>query len=117
MGRRTLISRSSETEQYPPTPALSSLGDRCLRQWSNMTSSAINSPEQCAAARFLIASDLRPGHPAWPAALAQMEDIRQGCARILGFYPCIALQTIEQLVLEPGCETFVVPAALAFSFL
>ncbi len=82
-----------------------------------MTASAVNSPEQCAAARFLIATDLRPGHPAWPAALAQIEDIRQGCARILGFDPRIALQPIEELVIEPGCETFVIPAALDFSLL
>jgi hypothetical protein len=83
----------------------------CLRQWSNMTASAANSPE------FLIASDLTPGHPAWPAALTQIEDIRQECARILGFDPCVALQPIEEMVLEPGCETFVIPAALDFSLL
>jgi hypothetical protein len=82
-----------------------------LRQWSSMTASAANS------SKFLIASDLTPGHPAWPAASAQVEDIRQACARILGFDPCIALQPIENLVLEPGCETFVIPAALDFSLL
>src|SRR5260370_30813476 len=82
----------------------------CLRQWSSMTASAANS-------RFLIASDLAPGHPVWPAALTQVEDIRQACARILGFDPHIALQPIEELALEPGCETFVIPAALDFSLL
>src|SRR5258708_32004426 len=99
MGRRTAISRSSKSERRPTSPALASPGDRCLRQWSNMTASAVNSPEQCAAARFLIASDLRPDHPAWPAALGQIEDIRQACARILGFDPCMALQPIEELVI------------------
>src|SRR6266478_6773313 len=81
----------------------------CLRQWSSMT--------ELASTRFLIASDLTPRHPAWPAALAQIEDVRQACARILGFDPCLALQPIEELVLEPGCETFVIPAALDFSLL
>jgi hypothetical protein len=64
-----------------------------------MTASAGNTPE------FVIASDLTRGHPAWPAALSQVENIRQSSARILGFDPRIALQPIEELVLEPGCET------------
>ena len=72
---------------------------------------------ELASTRFLIASDLTASHPAWPAALAQIEDIRQACARLLGFDPRIALQRIEELALEPGCETFVIPAALDFSLL
>jgi hypothetical protein len=76
-----------------------------------MTASAGNSPDP----RFIIASDLKPHHPAWVNAVAQVEDIRLSCARVLGFDPSVNLQPLEDLALEPGCETFVIPAALDFS--
>lgn len=58
--------------------------------------------------RFIIASDL--GAPA-----AQVEDVREACARVLGFDPDVRLASIENLPIENGMETFVIPAALDFS--
>jgi sirohydrochlorin ferrochelatase len=76
-----------------------------------MTALAANSPE------FLIASDLEPEHPCWPAAVAQVEDVRAQCAPILGFDPVVKLVALSRTPF-PACasgETFVFPAPLDFS--
>jgi hypothetical protein len=58
--------------------------------------------------RFIIASDCA-------APPVQAEDVRQACARVLGFDPDVRLAPIEDLPIEGGTETFVIPAALDFS--
>ena len=58
--------------------------------------------------RFIIASDLG-------ASSSQVEDVRQACARVLGFDPDVRLAPIGDLPIEAGIETFVIPAALDFS--
>jgi hypothetical protein len=58
--------------------------------------------------RFIVVSELG-------AASSQVEDVRQACTRVLGFTPDVRLATIEDLPIEAGMETFVIPAALDFS--
>src|ERR1035438_5865276 len=58
--------------------------------------------------RFIIVSDLG-------ASSSQVEDVRQACARVLGFDPDLRFAPIEDLPIEGGTETFVIPAALEFS--
>ena len=58
--------------------------------------------------RFIIAGDLG----AWSS---QVEDVRQACARVLRFDPDLRFAPIENLPIEAGMETFVIPAALDFS--
>jgi hypothetical protein len=58
--------------------------------------------------RFIITSD--PGTPA-----AQVEDVRRECAGVLGFDADVRLASIEDLPIEGGMETFVIPAMLDFS--
>ncbi len=80
---------------------------------------------------FIIATDLRSSDADWPAALAQLADIRAACARVLGFDPHLSLasmpshagdaQPIESLesvlrdTARASTEIFVIPAALDFS--
>jgi len=59
-------------------------------------------------ARFIIASD-------FAAPAVQLEGVRQACARVLGFDPDVRLAAVEDLQIEAGAETFVIPAALDFS--
>jgi hypothetical protein len=61
--------------------------------------------------RFIIASDLPPTD----AAVAQVEDIRRDCARLLGFDPDVRLAAGDELPIEADDEVFVVPAALEFN--
>ena len=80
---------------------------------------------------FIIATDLRSCDPDWPAAVAQLADIRAACARILGFDPDLSLATmrvhagdaepeqslrrvIQNTASESG-EIFVLPSAFDFS--
>ena len=74
-----------------------------------MTASAGSWSDRSASPRFIIATDVPP-HDA-----AQVEDIRQACAPVLGFDPDLRLAPIDDLRIEPGRETFVIPAALDFS--
>lgn len=77
-----------------------------------MTASAANSPE------FLIVTDLDPAHRCWPAASAQVEDVRAACAPILGFDPVVRLVSLcgtAGLPVNAHGETFVIPAALDFN--
>jgi sirohydrochlorin ferrochelatase len=80
-----------------------------------MTASAENSLERRQAPVFLILTDLRPPDTAWPAAAAQLDDVRAACARVLGFNPEIRLTNINDFFGPPGSEIFVIPAALDFS--
>jgi hypothetical protein len=80
-----------------------------------MTASAGSWPERSASPRFIIATDVRPLDAAWSTSEAQIEDIRQACAQVLGFDPDVQLAWFEDLRVEPGRETFVIPAALDFS--
>src|ERR1700720_542653 len=80
-----------------------------------MTASAENSLERRHAPIFLILTDLRPPDLAWPAAAAQIEDVRASCEPVLGFDPEIRLTNINDFSAFPGSETFVIPAALDFS--
>ena len=80
---------------------------------------------------FIIATDLRSSDPAWPAALAQLADIRAACERILGFDPDLRLASMPVHVgdAEPADslasvlrdaasanqEIFVLPGTLDFS--
>ena len=80
---------------------------------------------------FIIATDLRSGDTAWPAALAQLADIRAACAPILGFDPDLrlaslrmhpgdtqspeSLESVLQDAARASQEIFVLPAALDFS--
>lgn len=75
-----------------------------------MIASAANSADRNAAPRFIIATDV-----VGPAFLAQIEDIRNASAAVLGFQPDLRLALIGNLAIEPGRETFVIPAALDFS--
>ena len=66
--------------------------------------------------RFIIVSDLAPQSAAWGVASTQItEDVHPACARVLGFTPDVRLAPIEDLPIEAGVETFVIPAALDFS--
>jgi hypothetical protein len=58
--------------------------------------------------RFIIAGDLG-------ASSSQFEDIREACARVLRFDPDLRFAPINDLPIEAGMETFVIPAALDFS--
>ncbi len=58
---------------------------------------------------FVIAAD-----QAWPGGSSQIDEIRDACARVLGFEPDVRLETIPFAV-APGRETFVIPASLDFS--
>jgi hypothetical protein len=58
--------------------------------------------------RFIIAGDLG-------ASSSQVEELRQACARILRFDPDVRFAPINDLPIEGGMETFVIPAALDFS--
>jgi len=80
-----------------------------------MTASAENSLDSRHAPAFLILTDLRPPDPAWPTAVAQLDDVRAACAPVLGFDPEICLTNIGDFSARPGSETFVIPAALDFS--
>src|ERR1700688_2973603 len=80
-----------------------------------MTASAESSLERRRAPAFLILTDLRPPDAAWPAAAAQIDDVRAACARVLGFDPEIRLASVGDFLAPPGGETFVIPAALDFS--
>jgi sirohydrochlorin ferrochelatase len=60
--------------------------------------------------RFAIVSDLG-------ASSAQVEDIRQACARVLGFDPDLRIAPLDNLPIEAGMETFVIPAALDFGLI
>jgi sirohydrochlorin ferrochelatase len=74
-----------------------------------MIASAANSPE------FLIASDLLPGDASWPAASAQVEEVRAACAKILGFEPAVRLVSMTGEITPSRSEVFVIPAVLDFS--
>ena len=76
-----------------------------------MTASAESS------AKFLIASDLRPGNPAWPAAQGQAAAIAGEASRILGFLPDVKLVSLDQNAFCGAPEIFVLPAPLEFSLL
>ena len=58
--------------------------------------------------RFVIVGDLG-------AAQTQVDDIRHDCARVLGFDPDVRIAPLDNLPIEAGIETFVIPAALDFS--
>ena len=58
--------------------------------------------------RFIIVCD-------FAAPLSQVVDVRQACARVLGFDPDLRIAPINDLPIEAGMETFVIPAALDFS--
>ena len=80
---------------------------------------------------FIIATDLRPDDPGWPAAISQAGDVRTACGRILGFDPEVSLAWMpvhagdaeppESLrrVIEHAArdvrEIFVIPGSLDFS--
>lgn len=53
--------------------------------------------------------------PPSDAAVAQVEDIRRDCARVLGFDPDVRLAASDALPIEAGGETFVIPAGLEFN--
>ena len=74
-----------------------------------MIASAANSPE------FLIASDLLPGDASWPAASAQVEEVRAACAKILGFEPAVRLVSMTGEITPSRSDVFVIPAVLDFS--
>jgi len=44
-----------------------------------------------------------------------MEEVRQACARVLGFDPDVQLAPMEALPIEAELETFIIPAAFDFS--
>jgi sirohydrochlorin ferrochelatase len=58
--------------------------------------------------RFVIVGDLG-------AAQAQVDEIRHDCARVLGFDPDVRIAPLDNLPIEAGIQTFVIPAALDFS--
>jgi hypothetical protein len=66
---------------------------------------------------FLIATDLKPSHAAWPEAGQQVESLVAPCAAILGFEPRLALRSLTDLGEPPAAadEVFVIPACLDFS--
>jgi sirohydrochlorin ferrochelatase len=80
---------------------------------------------------FLLATDLRPQDRAWREATTQADQVRQDCARILGFEPDVQVvampvpresepaASLRQAIEEAaggGCEEiFVLPAALEFN--
>ena len=80
-----------------------------------MAASAANWSERNASPGFHPRHRRAAAPPAWRACVAQTEDIRQACARVLGFDPDLRLATIDDLRIEPGRETFVIPVALDFS--
>src|SRR5579872_4990290 len=83
----------------------------CVRRWSSTAASAEGWSDRSTVPRFIIATEL-------PVATAQLaEDVRQGCARVLGFDPDVRIAPIDNLPVEAGMETFVIPAALDFSVL
>src|SRR5580704_2096209 len=84
----------------------------CWQPWSNTTASA---ESWCSLPRFIIASDIAPHGPTWAAALAQMEEVRQACARVLGFDPDVQLAPMEALPIEAELEIYIIPAAFDFS--
>lgn len=84
------------------------------------------------APEFILATDLPPCGAAWAAAVAQVSDIRQACARVLGFEPEVTLasmpghpgetepapslrQAIRTAVQRDAHGIFVIPGALDFS--
>src|SRR5579872_6672792 len=83
----------------------------CWLRWLSMTASAANSPE------FLITADLLPSDPAWTAATAQVETVREAAAPILGFVPDVKLVSLAQGFTPTGVQTFVFPATLDFSII
>ena len=79
-----------------------------------MIASAESSPDR-RRPRFLIATDVAPHNACWAHAAAQMEDVQREAERVLGFAPCVKLTPIDNLNIEPGCETFVFPAPFDLS--
>jgi len=70
--------------------------------------------------RFLVASDVRPGDTAWPAAVAQTSVIAAEATRILGFEPDVRLVSLTGEgwpELRGQRELFVIPAPFDFSLL
>jgi sirohydrochlorin ferrochelatase len=64
-------------------------------------------------AAFILATDLEPHHPAWQKAEAQVCEVAQACAPILGFEPVVRLATTDSLAdVIDASETFVLPVAL-----
>jgi sirohydrochlorin ferrochelatase len=66
---------------------------------------------------FVIATDLEAGEPSWPAAEAQVVQIREESARILGFEPQVTLAAPPWCTFPSVPEVFVLPAPLEFSLL
>jgi sirohydrochlorin ferrochelatase len=80
---------------------------------------------------FVIATDLRSSDAEWAAAVAQVDDVRAACARILGFDPDLSLAsmaahagdaeatesigTVLRKAARASGEVFVIPGALDFS--
>ena len=80
---------------------------------------------------FIIASDLRSLDPEWPAAVAQLAEVRAACAPILGFDPDLRLATLPahagdaepeeslrgvlQKAARENSEIFVIPSTFDFS--
>jgi hypothetical protein len=64
---------------------------------------------------FLVLSDLWPHDEVWPRAQSQMEDVRLECVRVLGFDPDVRMKPIDEWDVEPGRETFLIPAAIDFN--
>jgi hypothetical protein len=79
-----------------------------------MDVSAGNSPERVTPA-VLVLSDLGPHSAQWPLAVAQMDAVREACARVLGFAPDVRLVPVAAVSAQTGVETLVIPAALDFS--
>jgi sirohydrochlorin ferrochelatase len=63
----------------------------------------------------LVLTDLAPHSAPWPLAAAQMDAVRESCARVLGFAPEVRLMPIAEVSLQADGETLVIPAALDFS--
>ncbi len=80
---------------------------------------------------FIVATDLRPCDPAWPSAVAQLDEIRTACTRVLGFEPELHIasmrmhagdsefpESVESVLRDAARssqELFVLPGTLDFS--
>ncbi len=63
---------------------------------------------------FVIATDLQPSELSWAHAEAQVVQVREESARILGFEPQVTLAAAPWDALPSAGEIFVLPAPLEF---
>src|SRR5260370_25807497 len=66
---------------------------------------------------FVIATDLQPSELSWAHAEAQVVQVREESARILGLEPQVTLAAAPWDALPSVGEIFVLPAPLEFSLL